>query len=474
MVHVVVLVLGDVGRSPRMQYHALSASKMPGVAKVSLVGYKGEKVLAEIRNRDPDRISVHHIPVWEWPALRKISILHALWKGVMLLVAIAWTLLSLPRYQLLLIQNPPSIPALIVSALLTLFNGSKILLDWHNLGFSIYEENLGKQHMLVRVSRSLEWSLSKFAHGHLCVSQALQAWLRANFGVTATVFYDRPPAIFQADLLTLPERHALLLKLGFTSAALFPTLSRPLPRPLSSSSAGTTVKEETIQTLSMDDESLVTVQDGQRTAIAISATSWTADEDFDLLLNALLDVESFLTGLDNGNLSHVDCGYDRMLCVITGKGEMKQAFEQKVSQLASEGRINRRVVVRTAWLEIQDYPRLMSCADLGISLHRSTSGLDLPMKVLDMFGSGVPVCAMDFPTISELVQHGQNGLVFSTKDQLSSQMISLFFKPSKMSSSTSKVTLQSLRERAKRIEHWEEHWNRVMAPVVRNFAIQSR
>ena len=34
-----VLVLGDLGRSPRMQYHALSVVKCG--AKVDLVGYKG-------------------------------------------------------------------------------------------------------------------------------------------------------------------------------------------------------------------------------------------------------------------------------------------------------------------------------------------------------------------------------------------------------------------------------------------------
>lgn len=37
--HIQILVLGDVGRSPRMQYHAISVAKHG--RKVDIVGYKG-------------------------------------------------------------------------------------------------------------------------------------------------------------------------------------------------------------------------------------------------------------------------------------------------------------------------------------------------------------------------------------------------------------------------------------------------
>lgn len=71
----------------------------------------------------------------------------------------------------------------------------------------------------------------------------------------------------------------------------------------------------------------------------------------------------------------------RLVLVITGKGPQKAAYLQQLAGLAFE-----RIALRTAWLQAPDYPSLLACADLGVSLHASSSDLDLPMKVADMLG----------------------------------------------------------------------------------------
>jgi beta-1,4-mannosyltransferase len=157
----------------------------------------------------------------------------------------------------------------------------------------------------------------------------------------------------------------------------------------------------------------------KRPALLLSSTSWTADEDFSLLLTALDKYQAAISsGMD----------LPKLLVIITGKGTLRRPFEEAVQERERSTWID--VCVRCHFLSAKDYPTLLGCADLGVSLHTSSSGRDLPMKVVDMFGCGVPVLAKGFGCIDELVKHGENGLVFDTGDQLGTQMIvSCLFLP---------------------------------------------
>lgn len=46
--NIAVVVFGDVGRSPRMQYHTDSLSKLDSVSSVHLIGYKGSDLIDSV------------------------------------------------------------------------------------------------------------------------------------------------------------------------------------------------------------------------------------------------------------------------------------------------------------------------------------------------------------------------------------------------------------------------------------------
>jgi beta-1,4-mannosyltransferase len=50
-------------------------------------------------------------------------------------------------------QNPPSIPTLALVWLIGAWTGSKVIIDWHNLGYTILALRLGERHLLVRVAQ---------------------------------------------------------------------------------------------------------------------------------------------------------------------------------------------------------------------------------------------------------------------------------------------------------------------------------
>lgn len=292
---------------------------------------------------------------------------------------------DLPSYDLILIQNPPAIPVLIVAIFFSRFvNDSKVCVDWHNLGFSMFKHSISPSwHPLVVTSRTLECFLSQWVHGHICVSQAMQAWLFEHFHVRATVVYDRP----LHDFCQLREwdrsptssgfndevrkRHDLLCKMKLCPSFLFPEIKRHTDTPVE-------ICSDTLQTTCEARSGVVQyVERKRRVKLIVSSTSWTPDEDFNILLDAVVELDAYL-------VSHVctkDATIDnRVVVIVTGKGPEKAHFEALFVQLNNSLEFVRLV---TLWLTPEDYPRMISCADIGVCLHTSSSGLDLPMKVGD-------------------------------------------------------------------------------------------
>jgi beta-1,4-mannosyltransferase len=168
--------------------------------------------------------------------------------------------------------------------------------------------------------------------------------------------------------------------------------------------------QETVLTkIVLDNGTTSPILDPKRPALVVSSTSWTADEDFSLLITALDKYQA-------------TPNVPQLLVIISGVGPLRSQFEKTVKEREESGRWT-KVAASCIWVEAKDYPVLLGSADFGVSLHASSSGRDLPMKVVDMFGCGLPVLAKSFPCIAELVRDGKNGRVFDTGEELGDQMV---------------------------------------------------
>lgn len=151
--------------------------------------------------------------------------------------------------------------------------------------------------------------------------------------------------------------------------------------------------------------------------VIVSSTSWTLDEDFSLLLDAL-EGYSELAMTSHPQLPEI-------IVIITGKGPQKEHYLSKIASLECKDRLE-MVAVKTTWLSTADYAGLLASANIGVSLHQSTSGVDLPMKVVDMFGAGLPVVGWgNFAAWPELVRDRVNGRSFGNAKELQNILVEL-------------------------------------------------
>ncbi|KAK3323749.1 glycosyl transferases group 1-domain-containing protein [Cercophora scortea] len=410
-VSVHVLVLGDIGRSPRMTYHALSIAKHGG--KVNLIGYLES-------SPHPDVPSSPNITITKLPAAprRPASVPFLLFAPLKVLYQVfhlTWLLAyGLEPAQWILVQNPPSIPTLAVARLVCSLRNSKLMIDWHNYGWTILAGTRGAEHPLVRLSKLYECYFGRLGHSHLTVTHAMARQLRdPPYSITQPMLcvHDRPAAIFQ---------------------------------PIASAS----VREEVLRRVIPEKDLVPHLIDGSMRLI-VSSTSWTQDEDFSILLDALTQ---YAAGPEAST---------PVLAVITGKGPQKMSYLLQIASLTRSGRLP-NVRIETAFLPFADYAKILACADLGICLHMSSSGVDLPMKVVDMFGAGLPVAAYSgYESFSELVKEGESGRGFETAEELAGILANLLSKGGRAELET--LRKGAIKEGSRR---WDEEWDATVGQIM--------
>ena len=359
--HAVVVVLGDLGRSPRIQYHVLSLLQA-GYA-VTFVGYTGEDLIPALQDNNANDKYADRFVVIRFTAPKvKILKTHALlfyyaWRiaslTIMLARALFWQVAAQTNNRpvdFVLVQNPPAIPLLFLATLYCRFwtfnapaGRAQLVIDWHNVGYSMI--SLGGP--VRAIARWYERSMAPYADAHFAVTTRMQTWLHNDLKLAdkpCQVLHDSPPVMF--CLRMIKEQHQVLQK--YVTSAIQKATQDPAwqvdEQPATDNNNNNNNNKDynnkdslTLFTESFDGGRRFRPRVG-RPALIVSSTSWTPDEDIQLLLDALQQVDQQI-GHDKSSL--------RIVCAITGKGPLKEHYQQVISQMKLH-----HVLILTLWVRV--------------------------------------------------------------------------------------------------------------------------
>ena len=92
---------------------------------------------------------------------------------------------------------------------MSLLNGSIIVIDWHNLGFAMFEERYGSRHILVRIAKILERFMTGRAHLHVSIvihshtiTQSSRPYIILKSHAVSLYFFLYPSLDFYIPLTT--------------------------------------------------------------------------------------------------------------------------------------------------------------------------------------------------------------------------------------------------------------------------------
>ena len=229
---------------------------------------------------------------------------------------------------------------------------TKLIIDWHNYGFSILALTNGPNHILCKICKRMEIFFGQRADSNLCVTNAMKNDL-LTYNVKASTLYDKPHERFKP--LTVEEKNTFFQKL--------------IQRYNLKEFADPDCNDRHTAFTNVSNEDNKVSMKASRPALIVSSSSWTEDEDFHILIDAL---EMYQNKISN------NYKLPNLICALTGKGPLKEYYEKLFME-----KNFRNIKVLFVWLEPNDYPLLLGCSDLGVCFHNSTSSLDLPMKIVD-------------------------------------------------------------------------------------------
>lgn len=178
MNHVCVVVLGDIGRSPRMQYHALSLAQRGSC--VDLVGYGNTDPPQQVKKEN--LILCHYL--LDYPKLPLPILVNYVLKTIWQMCTLFFVLMMLKPADVMLVQNPPAIPSLFICYLVCLIRRTSLVIDWHNYAHTIMALSVRKSSPLVKITQVVEKFIGRRANANFCVTNAMKKDLKENWNIT--------------------------------------------------------------------------------------------------------------------------------------------------------------------------------------------------------------------------------------------------------------------------------------------------
>nr|CCC94351.1 unnamed protein product [Trypanosoma congolense IL3000] len=315
-----------------------------------------------------------------------------------------------------------------------------LIVDWHNLGYTILRSD-GRPLPAVWLYRQLECGLC-FGDCNITVSKAMRrALLQSNRRLHLTNRGDDVSVLCD----TAPDFFGPVPRSRFVEEVLLP-VAHPSAKDCGELIGCSPPPEWVLRSTATADNCGLFI---------VASTSWTPDDDYSMVVDALKRVDQRLLSNSSQRGGELE-PFKSVWLLVTGKGESRWRFEAAVA----EAKLSSFVTVTTMYMQsYEHYAMALGAADVGLCMHNSSSGLDLPMKAVDMLGSGLPVVALWYESLNELLDD-ECGWFFSDAKQLER----IIWK--ELLSSTG--SLQRKRQHVIQSQRltWDDNWERTLKPLL--------